>query len=143
MLRIASALVALALAAPAPSLAAPGRGEPAGSASFAQSQPAPPLVIHESDARPPLETLAIDAAYGGVAGALVGTGVALVEQGHFWRDLTVGAGAGIIVGAVVGGVQAYSSARSLRVATDGLGSPQRDPPLSSVHTVLAYHGTLP
>ena len=137
MARTASALLALALAVPA-------LGQSSGT-TLQQGEPAPPppLVIHQSDTRPPLEIVAIDAAYGGLAGALVGTGVALVEQGHFWRDLTVGAGAGILAGAVVGGIQAYSATQSTRVATDGLGSPERDPPLASVHTVIAYGGRWP
>lgn len=133
--RTASALLALALAGPA---LADSIGTP-----LHQSEPGPPLVIHQTDARSPLEIVAIDAAYGGLAGALVGTGVSLIEQGHFWRDLTVGAGAGILAGAVAGGFEAYAAGQSSRVATDGLGTPDRDPPLASVHTVLSYRGRLP
>ena len=88
-----------------------------------------------------LETVAVDAGYGALAGALVGAGISLIDQGsNLGRNLMLGAGAGILVGAAVGAIQAYNQGD--RVASDGLGSPERDR-LASVgerHTVFAFGG---
>ena len=47
--------------------------------------------------------VATDALYGGIAGGLVGGGITLIDQGNYWqRDLMVGAGIGILVGAAFG-----------------------------------------
>jgi hypothetical protein len=47
--------------------------------------------------------VATDALYGGIAGALVGGGVTLIDQGNHWqRDVMVGAGVGVLVGAAFG-----------------------------------------
>jgi hypothetical protein len=114
--------------------------------------PAPPpqtVVVSRAppiEPRNPLATVALDAAYGGAAGLLVGTGWALIERNDEWgRDLAVGAGLGIIIGAGVGIFQAVSEQRAYdedrrranlsalpppraeRVALDGLGTPARDP----------------
>jgi hypothetical protein len=95
-----------------------------------------PVVI-ERERRPPRNPMAMvatGAAYGGVAGLLVGVGVALVNQWDHWeRDTMIGAGAGLIVGAGVGAVQATMEARDGRgdrVAFDGQGSTVRDPILA-------------
>ncbi|GAC1347485.1 MAG: hypothetical protein NVSMB23_26820 [Myxococcales bacterium] len=56
--------------------------------------------------------IATDAIYGGIAGLAIGAGVALIDGGHNWaRDLSVGAGAGLLVGAVIGAVDATSQDR--------------------------------
>lgn len=103
----------------------------------------------------PLATVAMDAAYGGVAGLLVGGGVALVQQGDNWgRDIMVGAGVGLIVGAAVGVVHAlydqqqYDRAerraaqaqrtRSILVAGDGLNRTDRDPVISGRNVAFAF-----
>jgi hypothetical protein len=89
----------------------------------------PDEVVVERRPRPnPLGTVATDAAFGGVAGLLVGVGVALVDQGNDWgRDVTVGAGAGVLVGAAVGVVEATLDARDYRererVRRYGYGAP--------------------
>lgn len=60
--------------------------------------------------------IATDALYGGIAGLAIGAGVALLEGSNNWgRDLSVGAGAGILIGAVFGAVDAASTAD--RIAT--------------------------
>jgi len=47
--------------------------------------------------------IATDALYGGIAGALVGGGITLIDQGHNWaRNLMLGAGVGILAGAGYG-----------------------------------------
>lgn len=102
--------------------------------------------------RNPIGTVALDAAYGGLAGLLVGTGVALVDEWDDWeRKLSIGAGLGLIAGAAVGVVHAvveqrnYDQARRRHqglslaapapheVARDGQGSPARDPVGGDVH----------
>lgn len=105
------------------------------------------VVTEARERRNPFETVAIDAAYGGLAGLLVGTGVALVDDWDDWdRKLMVGAGVGVIVGAAVGvvhaGYEARESHRTRRVASarDGLGSPDRHPVLAGAGTVLGYAG---
>ncbi len=92
--------------------------------------------LTEASQQSPLATVAIDSGYGGIAGLLVGTGVALAEGDHWARDLSVGAGVGLIVGAAVGIVHAtvlqprYASAGAPPRAAakgDGLGRTDRDP----------------
>jgi hypothetical protein len=110
---------------PPPSSTAVTVNPPTGGSSY--REPAPVVVERERDRPSALRTVAVNAGYGALAGALVGAGVALLEQGDNWgRDLMIGTGAGIIVGAVVGGVQAASRGDDRRVALDGLGTPQRD-----------------
>jgi hypothetical protein len=68
--------------------------------------PAPPAVTEVQtvpSGRSAAAIVATDALYGGFAGALVGGGVTLIDQGDHWqRDLMVGAGIGILAGAAVG-----------------------------------------
>ena len=90
-----------------------------------QSQPAPAApppgratkydttdVVETHPHRPAMVTIATDALYGGIAGVLVGGGIALIasDSDHWARDLTVGAGAGLLVGGAVGVVEAVSDA---------------------------------
>jgi len=64
-------------------------------------------VVVEQQHRAPMAIIATDALYGGIAGALVGGGIALLNDGDHWqRDLMIGAGGGILVGVGVGVVQA-------------------------------------
>jgi hypothetical protein len=64
----------------------------------------PVVVEHRRD---PVAIVATDALYGGLAGLLVGGGIALLDNGDHWqRDLMIGAGAGILAGVGVGIVQA-------------------------------------
>ena len=65
--------------------------------------------VIEEHHRPAMATIATDALYGGVAGALVGGGIALLSDGDHWqRDLMIGGGAGILAGVGIGIVQAVS-----------------------------------
>ena len=78
-------------------------------------------VVVEEHRRAPMAIIATDALYGGVAGVLVGGGIALLTDGDHWqRDLMIGAGVGILAGVGVGIVQAVSesddSPRSRAVA---------------------------
>src|SRR3989442_9823772 len=51
--------------------------------------------------------IATDALYGGVGGALIGAGITLIDQGNNWaRNLMLGGGIGVLVGAGYGGVEA-------------------------------------
>ncbi|MFL5313222.1 MAG: hypothetical protein ACJ79H_22535 [Myxococcales bacterium] len=60
-------------------------------------------VVVEEHRRDPVAIVATDALYGGIAGVLVGGGIALLDNGDHWqRDLMIGAGAGILAGVGVG-----------------------------------------
>lgn len=86
--------------------------------------------VERQPPRNPVATVALDAAYGGIAGALIGTGVTLVNSWSHWqRDIGVGAGIGLIAGAAVGIAHAAIEAGEGRryAVQDGLGSPARDP----------------
>ena len=68
-------------------------------------------VAVEEHRRDPMAIVATDALYGGIAGVLVGGGIALLDNGDHWqRDLMIGAGAGILAGVGVGIVQAVIEA---------------------------------
>lgn len=74
-----------------------------------QSAPVPPPAspqvteVTQPSGRSTAAIVATDALYGGVAGGLVGGGITLIDQGNHWeRDLMVGAGVGILVGAAFG-----------------------------------------
>jgi hypothetical protein len=68
-------------------------------------------VVVEEHRRDPVAIVATDALYGGLAGVLVGGGIALLDNGDHWqRDLMIGAGAGILAGVGVGIVQAVIEA---------------------------------
>ena len=67
--------------------------------------------------RNPAAVIARDALYGGIAGLAIGGGIALLNNGDNWqRDLMIGAGAGLLVGAVFGAVDAASADRYMAVA---------------------------
>ena len=67
--------------------------------------------------RNPAAVIARDALYGGIAGLAVGGGIALLNSGDNWqRDLMIGAGAGLLVGAIFGAVDATSADRYMAVA---------------------------
>jgi hypothetical protein len=56
--------------------------------------------------------VAVDGLYGGIAGGIVGGGVTLIDQGNNWaRDIMVGAGIGVLVGASYGVFEAATQNR--------------------------------
>jgi hypothetical protein len=68
-------------------------------------------IVEVSGHRSPASVIAQDALYGGIAGLAIGGGVALIAQdGNWGRDLLVGAGVGLLVGAAFGAVDAASMA---------------------------------
>ena len=74
-------------------------------------------LVEVQTTRSPVAVIARDALYGGIAGLAVGAGVALLNDGDNWgRDLAIGAGAGLIVGAIFGAVDAASADRYMAVA---------------------------
>ena len=78
-------------------------------------------VVVEEHRREPMAIVATDALYGGLAGVLVGGGIALLDNGDHWqRDLMIGAGAGILAGVGVGiaqvVIQSSDSPRTRAVA---------------------------
>jgi hypothetical protein len=97
------------------------------------------IVVHRrAERRNPLMTVATDAAYGGLAGLVIGFGVALVNQWDHWeRDITVGTGAGVLVGAAVGVAQAAYDASDdrKRVASDGMNRTDKDPVIATRPTM--------
>ena len=80
--------------------------------------------------------VATDAVYGGVAGALIGGGVTLIDEGNHWqRDLMVGAGIGVLAGAAFGVYEATMQPRTVtRAVAD------RDQAASDPGTPLATMG---
>jgi hypothetical protein len=74
-------------------------------------------VVEVQTTRNPAAVIARDALYGGIAGLAIGGGVALLNNGDNWgRDLAIGAGAGLLVGAIFGAVDAATADRYMAVA---------------------------
>jgi len=74
-------------------------------------------LVEVQSTRNPAAVIARDAIYGGIAGLAVGGGIALLNSGDNWgRDLMIGAGAGLLVGAIFGAVDAASADRYMAVA---------------------------
>jgi hypothetical protein len=74
-------------------------------------------LVEVQTTRNPAAVIARDALYGGIAGLAVGAGVALLNGGDNWgRDLAIGAGAGLVAGAIFGAVDAASADRYMAVA---------------------------
>lgn len=91
-----------------------------------QPDPAPVVVRDDSlslEARPSgrsaIRTIALDSLYGGIAGGAVGGGVTLIDQGNHWqRDLMVGAGIGVLVGAGYGIFESATQPAPARAVAD-------------------------
>jgi hypothetical protein len=89
--------------------------------------------------RSPIAVIARDALYGGLAGLAIGGGVALLNGGdNVGRDLAIGAGAGLIVGAIFGAVDAVSADRYMAVADSA--ARERDVRSQNVHTQSLGYG---
>jgi hypothetical protein len=71
----------------------------------------------------------------GAGGAVIGLGVALIQGDNYGRDIAIGAGAGLVVGGVLGLTHAYGDRRAL--PEDGRSSLERNPvnPKSSARTI--------
>jgi hypothetical protein len=95
--------------------------------------PPPPPVTTEitsvdavPSGRSAVGVVAVDSVYGGLAGGVIGGGVTLIDQGHYWgRDLMVGAGVGVLIGA---GYGIFEVATAPRVPVRAMAD--RDPALS-------------
>jgi hypothetical protein len=102
-------------------IAAPAWADP-GVRSASEAAPAPQRdafrdLVEVHSERSPVAVIARDALYGGLAGLAIGGGVALLNGGdNIGRDLAIGAGAGLIVGAIFGAVDAASADRYMAVA---------------------------
>jgi len=78
--------------------------------------------------RSAVEIIATDAVYGGVAGAVIGSGITLIDQGNNWaRNLMVGAGVGILDGAAYGVYESANQPPPRRAVADN------DPASSNVN----------
>jgi hypothetical protein len=80
--------------------------------------------------------------WGAGAGALVGLGVGLIDQDDYSRKVLIGAGVGLIGGALFGGFHAYSQSTgkgplARESARDGLGTLARDRQLQRPMTQVA------
>ena len=75
-------------------------------------------IVEVETHRNPVAVVARDALYGGLVGLAIGGGVALLNSGDNWgRDLMIGAGAGLLVGAIFGAVDAATmSDRTMAIA---------------------------
>ena len=74
-------------------------------------------IVEVQTTRTPGAVILRDARYGGLAGLAIGGGIALLNNGDNWqRDLAIGAGAGLLVGAIFGAVDAASADRYMAVA---------------------------
>ena len=63
--------------------------------------------------------IATDGLYGGVAGALIGGGITLIDQGNNWaRNIMVGAGIGILAGAAYGVYESANQPAPRRAVVD-------------------------
>lgn len=128
------ALVALSLSlAAAPAWAeAPARGGPGGISlsppgSYELLPPSSALLGASQGAEGSgARSILTSALYGGLAGALIGVGVALIEGDHWGRNLAIGAGAGVLVGAAFGVSRALSARTPV---SDGLHATDRWPVL--------------
>lgn len=132
---LATWMLAAALAAPASaSEGSTGpRASPDGRASpvvLAATPPVPllPSVEGATDASGG-STIFTSALWGGLAGAAIGTGVALIENGNWGRDIAIGAGAGLLIGGALGAAHAFGDTRA--PYADGLRSPDRDPVITA------------
>ncbi len=74
-------------------------------------------------------SIVTSALWGGLAGAVVGTGVALIENGNWGRDIAIGAGVGLLAGGALGALNVFGDTN--RPFSDGLRSPDRDPVLTA------------
>ena len=79
-------------------------------------------------------SILMSALYGGLAGAIVGLGVGLIEDGNYGRNVAIGAGAGILIGAALGAAHAFGDTHAV-AATDGLNTTERYPVFASARTV--------
>ncbi|HEX7625079.1 MAG TPA: hypothetical protein VF400_15985 [Anaeromyxobacteraceae bacterium] len=129
--RSAFALVAVTLAAPAfAAEQAPQEKTAAATEVATQLAALPRLAPLLRDAQGANDasgggTILMSALYGGLAGAVIGGGVGLLEGANYGRDIAVGAGAGIIVGAALGAARVFGDSRA--VARDGLNTTERYP----------------
>jgi hypothetical protein len=112
---------------------------PALARAEAAPAPAPDLSLTPGDLAAPLAQIAgttdsgtgaifTSALYGGLAGAVIGGGVGLIENGNYGRDIAIGAGVGVLVGAALGATNAFRDTRAFP-ASDGLNTTDRFPVL--------------
>jgi hypothetical protein len=110
----------------------------ASTASYAAAMPAAPILSGTEGAiESGASNIFFSALYGGLAGALIGGGVALIENDNYGRDIAIGAGAGILVGAVLGATHTFGDRRGPFPASDGLGTTDRDPVITGRALALA------
>ncbi|GEJ56238.1 hypothetical protein [Anaeromyxobacter diazotrophicus] len=135
MHRVTLVLCVLALSAAAGAARAGDEGAPPAAMSRTALAALPPLAPVEREAVGATDasgggTILMSALYGGLAGAVVGVGIGLLENGNYGRDIAIGAGAGILIGGALGAAHALGDSRGV-AATDGLNTTERYPVLTA------------
>ncbi len=131
---MALSLIVALVAAPTLARAADAPAGAVASADLAVVPPSGPVLAGAEGASDSgTGSIFLSALYGGLAGAVIGLAVALIEGGNYGRDIGIGAGAGILVGAVLGATHVFDD-RGPLPTSDGLGSTDRDPVITG-HTL--------
>ncbi len=139
-LRLGVCVLALTVALPAwaeqggaQDEAAVGQSSGGGPLAMAAIPPAAPILSSTEGATDASggSTIFTSALYGGLAGAAVGAGVALIEGGNWGRDIGIGAGVGLLAGAVLGATHAFGDSRGPLPMTDGLATTDRNPVITA------------
>ena len=77
------------------------------------------VVTPAPSGRSAVAIIATDAVYGGIAGAVIGAGITLIDNGRNWgRNLMMGAGVGILGGAAYGVYEAATQPPPRRAVAD-------------------------
>src|ERR1700694_2129813 len=135
-MHVRSAVVLVAVLSAAPALAAdralqaeaPVATDTTGLTQLAASPSLAPLLRDAQGATDASGggTILMSALYGGLAGAVIGGGIGLLEGGNYGRDIAVGLGAGIVVGAALGAARAFGDPRA--GGGGGANTRERPPP---------------
>ncbi len=145
--RVALGVVAMMVAVPAYAASAQGgdgadlAGGSDGTVALASNlAPAAPILSSSEGATDASggSTIFTSALYGGLAGAAIGAGVALIEGGNWGRDIGIGAGVGLLAGGVLGAAHAFGDSRGPLPASDGLATTDRNPVITA--STLGYAG---
>ena len=115
MLKKFATAAALAACLVSPAFAAPTAAGPEKKLDLNLQAPATDRgfadTVSVSTNRSPGAIILTDALYGGIAGAAIGAGVALINGNDYGRDIAVGAGIGLVAGGIIGAVDVAGAFR--------------------------------